>query len=41
MLNEVLEQVEHIDLAYFAGGEPLITPEHYVILEEMTLTGQN
>ena len=35
LLNEVLEQVEHIDLAYFAGGEPLITDEHYTILEEM------
>lgn len=35
LLNEVLTHVEHIDLAYFAGGEPLITDEHYVILEEM------
>jgi len=35
LLNEVLDHVEHIDLAYFAGGEPLITDEHYVILEEM------
>jgi len=35
LLNEVLEHIEHIDLAYFAGGEPLITDEHYIILEEM------
>ena len=33
VLSEVIDQIEHIDLAYFAGGEPLITPEHYVILE--------
>jgi len=35
VLSEVLEHIEHIDLAYFAGGEPLITDEHYVMLEEM------
>jgi len=35
LLNEVLTHVEHIDWAYFAGGEPLITDEHYTILEEM------
>ena len=40
VLEEVLEQVDHIDLAYFAGGEPLITPEHYVILEEMIRKGR-
>lgn len=35
LLEEVLEHIDHIDLAYFAGGEPLITHEHYVMLEEM------
>lgn len=40
LLEEVLEHVEHIDLAYFAGGEPLITEEHYVILEEMIRKGR-
>lgn len=35
LLNEVLSHVDHIELAYFAGGEPLITDEHYTILEEM------
>jgi molybdenum cofactor biosynthesis enzyme MoaA len=40
LLQEVLDQVEHIDLAYFAGGEPLITDEHYVILEEMIRKGR-
>jgi MoaA/NifB/PqqE/SkfB family radical SAM enzyme len=40
ILKEVIDQVEHIDLAYFAGGEPLITPEHYVILEELIRAGK-
>jgi len=40
LLEEVLTHVEHIDLAYFAGGEPLITDEHYVILEEMIRKGR-
>lgn len=40
LLNEVLTHIEHIDLAYFAGGEPLITDEHYVMLEEMIRMGR-
>jgi len=40
ILQEILEQVEYIDIAYFAGGEPLITPEHYVILEELIRLGK-
>jgi len=40
LLDEVLTHVEHIDLAYFAGGEPLITDEHYTILEEMIRKGR-
>lgn len=35
LLSEVLTHVQHIESAYFAGGEPLITEEHYVMLEEM------
>ncbi|NBO28085.1 MAG: twitch domain-containing radical SAM protein [Synechococcaceae bacterium WB6_1A_059] len=35
LLKEILTHVDHIDLAYFAGGEPLITEEHYILLEEM------
>ena len=33
--QEVLDHIEFMDAAYFAGGEPLITGEHYIILEEM------
>lgn len=40
VLQEILDQVDNIDLAYFAGGEPLITEEHYVILEEMIRKGK-
>jgi MoaA/NifB/PqqE/SkfB family radical SAM enzyme len=40
LLSEVLNHIEHIDLAYFAGGEPLITDEHYIILEEMIRQGR-
>ena len=40
LLQEVLDQVDNIDLAYFAGGEPLITDEHYVMLEEMIRKGR-
>lgn len=39
LLEEVLGHIHNIDLAYFAGGEPLITEEHYVILEEMIRKG--
>jgi hypothetical protein len=34
-LEELLTHVDYLDSAYFAGGEPLITDEHYVMLEEM------
>lgn len=30
----------HFKSAYFAGGEPLITEEHYVLLEEMIRKGK-
>lgn len=37
-LNEIIEQVPNLKTAYFAGGEPLITEEHYTLLEEMIRT---
>ena len=39
-LNEVIGQIENMELAYFAGGEPLITEEHYLMLEEMIRRGR-
>lgn len=40
LIEEVLEHIDHIEIAYFAGGEPLITDEHYVMLEEMIRRGK-
>jgi len=34
-LQEVVDQIQFIETAYFAGGEPLLTEEHYILLEEM------
>jgi len=40
ILQDVLDQIPNIESAYFAGGEPLITEEHYLILEEMIKCGR-
>jgi organic radical activating enzyme len=37
-LQEIVDQVPNLKTAYFAGGEPLITEEHYILLEEMIRT---
>lgn len=34
-LQDVIDQIPNLEVAYFAGGEPLITDEHYILLEEM------
>lgn len=39
-LNQVVDQIENLETAYFAGGEPLITEEHYILLEEMIRQGR-
>ena len=33
--NQMLEQFEHVEQFYFAGGEPIIMEEHYRILKEL------
>jgi MoaA/NifB/PqqE/SkfB family radical SAM enzyme len=38
-LNDMREQSKNIRELYFAGGEPLLIPEHYKILEFMVETG--
>ena len=38
-LRNVLQQVPNFEVAYFAGGEPLITDEHYTLIEHMIKTG--
>jgi organic radical activating enzyme len=40
LLEEVIEHIPHMEYAYFAGGEPLITEEHYIVLEEMIKQGR-
>ena len=39
-VDDILTHIAHIDMAYFAGGEPLITEEHYIMLEEMIKLGR-
>lgn len=39
-LTEIKNQIPNLKSAYFAGGEPLITEEHYILLEEMIRTGK-
>lgn len=39
-LQNVLDQIDYMEMAYFAGGEPLITEEHYIMLEEMIRLGK-
>jgi organic radical activating enzyme len=34
-LEEILPHLETIDYVYFAGGEPLMQKEHYVVLERL------
>jgi MoaA/NifB/PqqE/SkfB family radical SAM enzyme len=38
-LDTMKDQAQHIKELYFAGGEPLLIPEHYKILEFMVETG--
>ena len=33
LLDQVIEHLGHTEMIYFAGGEPLVNPEHYEILE--------
>jgi MoaA/NifB/PqqE/SkfB family radical SAM enzyme len=40
-LVEILERIDDLELAYFAGGEPLITEQHYTILEQLIRKNKN
>lgn len=35
LLEEAIQHIPYAEEVYFAGGEPLITSEHYILLEEM------
>lgn len=39
-VEDILMHIPYMDVAYFAGGEPLITEEHYIMLEEMIRLGR-
>lgn len=39
-VEDILLHIPHMDVAYFAGGEPFITEEHYTMLEEMIRLGR-
>lgn len=40
LLDEALQHINYAEEIYFAGGEPLITNEHYILLEEMIRSGK-
>ena len=40
LLDEVMEHLDYVQTIYFAGGEPLITDEHYVLVEELIRKGR-
>jgi len=40
LLEDIIKQIPHMYGAYFAGGEPLITEQHYILLEEMIKQGR-
>jgi len=35
MIEQLMEHIDYVEQIYFAGGEPLMMDEHYVILEEL------
>ena len=35
MYLQLIEHIDYVEQIYFAGGEPLMTEEHYLILEEL------
>lgn len=40
IFSDLMQQIPNLKKAYFAGGEPLITEDHYVLLEEMLRKGR-
>lgn len=39
-LEKLLEHIDYIEDIYFAGGEPLMMDEHYIVLEELIRRGR-
>lgn len=40
LLQDIIDKIDDMEHAYFAGGEPLIMEEHYIVLEEMIRRGK-
>lgn len=40
LLQDVIDKIDTMEQAYFAGGEPLIMDQHYILLEEMIRKGK-
>jgi len=40
MMEQLMEHLDHVEQIYFAGGEPLMMDEHYVILDELERRGR-
>lgn len=40
MWEQLLEHIDYVEQIYFAGGEPLLMEEHYLILEELVKRGR-
>lgn len=40
LVDQLLEHVDHVEQIYFAGGEPLMMEEHYIILDELERRGR-
>jgi len=40
MWEQLIDHIDHVEQIYFAGGEPLLMEEHYLILEELVKRGR-
>jgi MoaA/NifB/PqqE/SkfB family radical SAM enzyme len=40
LVNQLLEHIDHVEQIYFAGGEPLMMEQHYIILDELERRGR-
>jgi MoaA/NifB/PqqE/SkfB family radical SAM enzyme len=40
LYEQLLEHIDYVEQIYFAGGEPLMMEEHYLILEELERRGR-
>mgnify|MGYP002641543360 FL=1 len=40
MIDQLMKHIDYVEQIYFAGGEPLMMDEHYVILEELERRGR-